>query len=282
MPDSCSNQNQTGLQLIMTPLDYLTVARCTGPDAGEFLHSQLSADIAVLEPGKATFACCCSPRGQVYGLLLVYNHGDEYLVAAAAELLPGLLTRLKMFVLRSRVEFSALPDIGLYGIGAQEDISNAGVFQPVGSSLRYLFSDNAIDGSDGAERFKEQEIRNQVAWLGPETTEKFIPQMLGFDQIGAVSFSKGCYPGQEIVARARYLGKVKRKPVVVHTQEDLLIKPAERVELRREESWSAGTVIDSVSADGAGTVFFIVAPAEPETVPEELKYQDRSYRCATT
>ena len=266
----------------MTPLDYLTVARCAGADAGEFLHAQLSADIAALEPGDGTFACCCSPRGQVIGLLLVYRQGDAYLVAASAELLPGILTRLKMFVLRSSVEFSVLPDIGLYGIGAQEDTSSASVFQPVGSNLRYLFSESAGENNGGVEFFNEQEIRNQVVWLGPKTTEKFIPQMLGFDQIGAVSFSKGCYPGQEIVARARYLGKVKRKPVVVHTHEELLIEPAERVELRREDNWSAGTVIDSVSAGGAGTVFFIVAPAEPETAPEELRYQDRSYRCATT
>jgi folate-binding protein YgfZ len=282
MPYSDSDQNRTGLKLIMTPLDYLTVARFTGPDAGGFLHAQLSADIAVLEPGGATFACCCSPRGQVMGLLLVCRQDDDYLVAAASELLPGILTRLKMFVLRSRVEFSAQPGEAICGVGKREELSGRDTFQPGGSDLRYHFPENAVEGNSGSENFKEQEIRNHVVWLGSETTEKFIPQMLGFDQLGAVSFTKGCYPGQEIVARARYLGKVKRKPVLVQITQELPIDPAERVELRREDTWSAGTVIDSVSGIETGTLYFIVAPGEPETAPEELRYQDRSYRCATT
>jgi len=102
----------------MRPLPYLSVARFEGPDAGEFLQAQLSADIAALEPGDATFACYCTPRGQVIGLLLVCRQDDGYLVTAAAVLLQQILTRLKMFVLRSRVEFSAQPGIAVCVIGA--------------------------------------------------------------------------------------------------------------------------------------------------------------------
>ena len=266
----------------MMPLDYLSVARFQGPDAGAFLQAQLSADIVALEPGGATFACYCTPRGQVIGLLLVCRQDDGYLVVAAAELLPRILTRLKMFVLRSRVEFSAQPGIAVCGIGAGENSSASAVFQPGEMPLRYLFPENTGAANERSERFKALEIRNRVTWLGVETAEKFIPQMLGFDQIGAVSYSKGCYPGQEIVARTRYLGKVKRKPVIVQVQEEFLINPAERVGLRRGDAWSEGTVIDSVPFDEAGTLCFIVAPAEPASGPEELRYQDRSYRCATT
>jgi folate-binding protein YgfZ len=265
----------------MIALDYLSVARFQGPDAGEFLQAQVSADIAVLEPGEATFACYCTPRGQVIGLLLVCRQDEGYLVATAAALLPRILTRLKMFVLRSRVEFSAQPGIAVCGIEPQEDIPAPGVFQAGGLPLRYLFPENAGEANDRTERFKALEILNRVTWLGSETAEKFIPQMLGFDQIGAVSYTKGCYPGQEIVARTRYLGKVKRKPVIVQTREELLVQPTDRVELRREDAWSAGTVIDSVAIDGAGTLCFIVAPEEPGDAPDELRYQDRSYRCAT-
>jgi len=266
----------------MMPLEYLSVARFQGPDTSAFLQAQLSADISALEPGEATFACYCTPRGQVIGLLLVCRQDDGYLVAAAAELLPRILTRLKMFVLRSRVEFSAQPGIAVCGIGAKEDSSAPTVFQPGGLPLLYFFLEDAGAANGRTERFKALEIRNGVTWLGPETAEKFIPQMLGFDQIGAVSYTKGCYPGQEIVARTRYLGKVKRKPVIVQVQEELLINPTERVGLRRADAWSEGTVIDSVPFDEAGTLCFIVAPAEPAVGPEELRYQDRSYRCATT
>ena len=265
----------------MTLLPYLSVARFQGLDAGEFLQAQLSADIAALEPGDATFACYCTPRGQVIGLLLVCRQDESYLVAAAAELLQRILTRLKMFVLRSRVEFSAQPGIAVCGIGPQEDRSAPGVFQAGGLPLRYLFPENADGANDRTARLKASEIRNGVTWLGSETTEKFIPQMLGFDQIGAVSYTKGCYPGQEIVARTHYLGKVKRKPVIIQIEEDLMIDPADPVELRREGAWSKGINIDSVRGDGDGTLCFIVAPGEPETGPDELRYQDRIYRCAT-
>jgi len=266
----------------MRPLPYLSVARFEGPDAGEFLQAQLSADIAALEPGDATFACYCTPRGQVIGLLLVCRQDDGYLVTAAAVLLQQILTRLKMFVLRSRVEFSAQPGIAVCGIGAEEDSSIPGVFQPGGLPLRYLFPENADGADDPTERFKALEIRNGVTWLDSETTEKFIPQMIGFDQIGAVSYTKGCYPGQEIVARTHYLGKVKRKPVIVQIEEELLINPADPVEIRRAGAWSKGINVDSVRSAEDGSLCFIIAPAEPETGPDELRYQDRSYRCATT
>ena len=266
----------------MMTLDYLSAARFQGPDAGDFLQAQLSADIAALEPGDSTFACYCTPRGQVIGLLLVCRQHDSYLLVSAAALLPRILTRFKMFVLRSRVEFAAQPGIIVYGIGPQEDIADPGVFQPVGFPLAYLVRENTEEADVSNDCFKALEISNCVTWLGPETAEKFIPQMLGFDQIGAVSYTKGCYPGQEIVARTRYLGKVKRKPVIVQLLEGLQIEPAERVELRRENAWSGGTVIDSAPCKAAGTLFFIVAPGEPESEPEELKYQDQSYRCATT
>ena len=265
----------------MTPLPYLSVARFQGPDAGDFLQAQLSADNAALEPGDATFACYCTPRGQVIGLLLVCRQDDGYLVVTAAELLPRILTRLKMFVLRSRVEFSAQPGIAVFGIRLQEDSSARGVFQPGGLPLRYLFPENADEANDRSERFKALEIRNRVTWLGSETSEKFIPQMLGFDRIGAVSYTKGCYPGQEIVARTHYLGKVKRKPVVVQIEEELLINPADPVEIRRKGAWSKGINIDSVRDGQDGSLCFIVAPAEPETGAVELRFQERIYRCAT-
>jgi len=265
----------------MIPLDYLSVARFNGPDAGVFLHAQLSADIAVLESGQATFACYCNPRGQVIGLLLVCRQDQGYLVAAAADLLAGILTRLQMFVLRSRVGFSADPKLRVCGAGQQQDDFAPRTFQPAGMGLSYIFTENGIEDNDGGEVFKAREIRNRLTWLGSETTAKFIPQMLGFDRIGAVSFNKGCYPGQEIVARTRYLGKVKRLPAVVQMEEQVPLKPSDRVELHRQGAWSNAIVIDSVPADGAGTLCFTVAAAEPGDGPDQLRYRDRSYRCAT-
>lgn len=265
----------------MVLLKYLSAARFSGPDAGDFLQRQLSADIAALAVGDAGFACCCTPRGQVIGLLLVCRQDNDFIVAGSAELLPIVLTRLKMFVLRSRVEFSIEPGLQVYGAESTLGSSRAGAFTPAGLGLGYHFLAEPESPEKPGGSFKLAEISHRVAWLGTETTEKYIPQMLGYDQIGAVSFSKGCYPGQEIVARTRYLGKVKRKPVIVRTSERLAANPGDHVELLRGESWVQGVVIDSAATDD-GTLLFIVAPNEPEDGPVELRYQERRYRCATT
>lgn len=272
---------------MMLPLEYLSVARFRGPDAGNFLQNQLSADIAALGPGDAGFACCCTPKGQVIGLLLVCRQDDDFLVAGSAGLLPGILTRLKMFVFRARVEFLAEPDMQVYGALSAGELGGPAMFQPAGLNLGYRFStgkdpqESPGDGIGTGEDFKAAEISRGVVWLDGETSEKFIPQMLGFEQIGAVSFSKGCYPGQEIVARARYLGKVKRKPLVVHTVESCPAKPADRVELLRGDTWIQGVVIDIAPANG-GSIVFIVGPVEPDTPSVELKFEETRYRCATT
>lgn len=263
-----------------TRLKYLSAARFHGQDAGDFLHRQLSADIAALAPGEAVFACCCTPKGQVIGLLLVCRLGDEFLVAGAADLLPLVLARLRMFVLRSRVEFSLDPELNVYGAGTSADLPGAATFQPASLGLYYHFSREPDVPEKPGESFKAVEISHRVAWLGAGTSEKFIPQMLGYDGIGAVSFSKGCYPGQEIVARARYLGKVKRQPAIVQTVEPIAVSPADHVELHRGETWTQGVVVDSAPA-GDGTILFVVAPAEPEISPVELRHGERLYRCAT-
>lgn len=264
----------------MIPLNYLSVARFRGPEAGDFLQRQLSADVAALTPGDASFACCCTPKGQVIGLLLLCREGDDYLVAGSAGLLPAILARLKMFVLRSRVEFGVEDELKVRGFEDSSELGSGGVFQPAGLGLGYGFSSEPDDSGQSGELFKVVEIRQHVTWLSAETSEKFIPQMLGYDQIGAVSFTKGCYPGQEIVARARYLGKVKRKPVIVRVFEPLAVSPGGHVELMRGETWVQGVVIDSADSDD-GTTLFIVAPFEPEGEPAELRYLDRTYRCAT-
>ncbi len=267
----------------MTPLSYLSVARFHGHEASDFLQAQLSADIAALQPGEATFACHCSVRGQVFGLLLVHRREDDFLVAGASVLLSGMLNRLKMYVFRTKVGFSEQPELAVFGVAPGEEEPEIGATRPDSTDLAYGFTDRVEDKETAAAGFRAIEISRGITWLAEETTEKFIPQMLGFDRLGAVSFTKGCYPGQEIVARARYLGKVKRGPVIVLTGEQLDVQAADRVELRREGAWSNGTVVDTAPAEGGeGSWCFIIAPVEPETAPDELKVGERTYRCATT
>ena len=246
-------------------IPYLAVARFSGEDAGDFLQSQLSADILALGPGENGLACYCSPKGQVLGLLLIGRRGDDYLLAANKILLPGILRRLKMYVMRSKVLIEDMPDVQLEG-------------RP---GPHYEFVKNS-SGTGGIEEWRLMELKSGITWLNEGSAEKFIPQMLGFDAIGAVSFNKGCYPGQEIVARARYLGKVKRKPLIVETQGVPHVEPGDKVQVRRGDAWSNAVVVDLVTSADDVAVIFTVAPAEPDTPVEELKLGEQSYRCATT
>lgn len=157
-------------------------------------------------------------------------------------------------------------------------------FEPAGLGLRYFLGKGSPASAALLAQWKERELRKHVVWLDPQTTERFIPQMLGFDRIGAVSFKKGCYPGQEIVARARYLGRVKRTPLLLHVRAAPEWCPGAALRLQDDQEWLQGTVIDSVDLAGAsdspGSLVFAVAPMPAHRL-DSLEYEGHSYRCAT-
>jgi folate-binding protein YgfZ len=268
-------------ELNLTPhaLPYLATARTEGPEAAAFLQAQLSADVAALQNGAATFACYCSPRGQVYGLLLVCREAGSFTLVGAAELLPSILNRLRRFVLRAHVEFAATPELAVCGVPA-ERAKAAGVFHTV-PGLSYRIAAMGECAADGSSGWKPRELQHGVAWLGVPTSERFIPQMLGFDQLGAVSFAKGCYPGQEIVARARYLGTVKRRPLHLLVDGVPAIQPGASLRVQAGDDWLDATAIDSAPlGTGRQTMLFAVA-AVPAGIVKAVELEQRSYRCAT-
>jgi folate-binding protein YgfZ len=248
----------------MTKIPYLTTARVSGDDAQAFLQAQLTADIAALSEHEQTFACYCTPRGQVLGLLLVERAPEGYLLAGARELLPDIVRRLQIYVLRSKVNIQLAEDTG---------VSRA-------ADGSYGFG-NGTGPAGNPDHLKAAELRRGISWLSKATSEKYIPQMLGFDRIGAVSFSKGCYPGQEIVARAKYLGKVKRGPLVVYIENQPGLEIGNRVRLSRAGEWDDATVVDFAAGENGGTVAFLVARSEPAADVEALDHNGEHYRCAT-
>lgn len=253
-------RNRSKLSTEIIP--YLAVARFSGADAGTFLQSQLSADIESLGVDESTLACYCTPKGKVLGLLLVGREGGDFLLAGSHVLLPGILRRLKMYVLRSKVVI-------------EEEPSRAVAGSP-GPAYRFVESgENRAD----VEAWRAQELRAGVSWLDEGSQERFIPQMLGFEGIGAVSFKKGCYPGQEIVARARYLGKVKRKPLIVEAENAPAPETGSKVRLLRGSEWTDAVVVDQ-APDGGKRVVFTVATAA-DTPAEQLEVDGQRYRCAT-
>jgi hypothetical protein len=275
----CLTTGNEDLNLAPHALPYLAAARTTGPDAAAFLQAQLSADIAALKGGGATFACYCSPRGQVYGLLLVCREAGDFILVGAAELLPSILERLRRFVLRARLAFEPADGLAVCGV-PPERVAAAGDYHTV-PGLSYRIAAQGECAAHGTLDWKARELQHGVAWLGVETSERFIPQVLGCDRIGAVSFSKGCYPGQEIVARARYLGTVKRKPLHLLVDAAPPIPPGTAIRVQAGDAWLDGTAIDSAPLGTRRQTMVFAVAAVPAGTVRAVEFEDRSYRCAT-
>lgn len=220
------------------PLSDWGVMRAQGEEAAKFLHGQLTQDIELQTPGQGRLAGYCSAKGRLLATLLAYKTGaDEVLLALPAELLPTTLKRLSMFVLRAKCKLSdasaALKLWGLAGAAARDWLGStapAAVWrvERLGEALvmrlpdaadampRYALLQPAHAAAPALPALAEAdwqwlEAEAGLAWVRQATVEQFVPQMLNLELLGGVNFQKGCYPGQEIVARSQYRGTVKRR-----------------------------------------------------------------------
>ena len=208
-----------------TQLPFFAVIRATGSDAADFLHNQFSNDIKHLQANQACYATYNTPKGRVIANLIAQNTGNEILLALAADLVEAVVKRLKMYVLRAKVQFEILPDWGVAGslksntppqhpsepqlsfpVNAQGEIQ-----LPHTGSLK-IAPRAELPAYDAAAEaaWQQHEIQSGYPWICAATSESCVAQMLNQHTIGGVHFKKGCYPGQEIIARAQYRGQVKR------------------------------------------------------------------------
>ncbi len=199
-----------------------------GDDARAFLHAQLTNDVENLRPGQARIAGWCSAKGRLLATFLVVPFSGGFLLQLSRDLAPAVAKRLSMFVLRSKVKISDVtgqwtqfgvwgPDAGEPLAVSEQDGSIAVGIEP-GRSLVLAagassdrFSPNVPNVP--ADHWALAEVRAGRALIALPTQDQFVPQMVNFELAGGVDFRKGCYPGQEIVARAQYRGAVKRRMV---------------------------------------------------------------------
>ncbi len=220
--------NHSDAKLVMTcRLPGWGLIHAYGADAEAFLHAQLTNDLVHLGVDDAQWTGYCTAKGRMLTAFLLWRDGaDGFMLACDRALAPGLVKRLRMFVLRAKVAIADVGDtlalrgeIGGDVMGAMQVRRNGRsvriTLPPIDGSGRTLVAgpppvDNArlFDG-DGA--WMRAMIAAGEAWITPATSEHFVPQMVNFDAIGGINFKKGCYPGQEVVARAHYRGAVKRR-----------------------------------------------------------------------
>lgn len=267
----------------MVKLSYLSVIRFSGVDAGSFLHSQLSADVQGLASGDATFACYCEPKGRVLGLMLVYRNNEDYYVIMSARLTSAVTDRLKIYVMRSKVNIEILSDYSVSGsqvdVAQESALTSAWTIKLPGDRLSLVVTPHDITAAADAalqDEWRISELRQGISWLCPETSGQFLPQMLGFEELGAVNYRKGCYPGQEIVARTHYLGKVKRHPRLLDCKLPICPAPMEKVELIGAGQTHDATIVDCVTAKDGMISLLVVTRMAPDLDARQVSYLENT------
>jgi folate-binding protein YgfZ len=228
----------------ISPLPHLGVIQAQGEDAAHFLHNQLSNDVLLLPVGQARLAAFCSAKGRMQASFIVIKTApDTVLLVTSLDLLAQTLKRLSMFVLRAKVKMTDATAQwqlrGLLGDRAVAVVGQLAAWQTVaadGAHAVALYS--AVAGEvqvpralwlapqghalpAGAEVssgvWQWAEVMSGVTLVTQPVFEAFVPQMLNYESVGGVNFKKGCYPGQEVVARSQFRGTLKRRTALVHS-----------------------------------------------------------------
>lgn len=233
-------------------LDDLGVLAVRGRDAIAFLQGQLSQDMTRLTAGRAVLAGYHTPQGRVVAILHLLPADDGVLCILPRELIEPVITRLRKYVLRAKValcdERAALRVIGVADGAAR------------GLGVEARGDDAARGGATiGREDWRALDIAAGLPQVYPATSEAFVAQMLNLDCVGGIAFDKGCYTGQEIIARAHYRGRVKRR------MQRFRAGAALRTPLAPGASGVLGDgrafqVVDAVALADGSTEFLAVAP----------------------
>jgi tRNA-modifying protein YgfZ len=231
------------------PLTQLAVLSVRGKDAAKLLQGQITCNVNDISETKSSLAAMCNPKGRVIATFLLVKKADAFLVVLPEELLETVKKRLQMYVLRSDVKITDSSDefclLGLcekkkptqpFFSEIQQDIVSVNLPGLASRKLLITDVDNAIRfwsaqvDSQGfrvgnSDAWQYLDITSGIPWVTTATSEEFIPQMLNLDKLGGISFNKGCYTGQEIVARTHYLGKSKREMFLAECQASAIPEP---------------------------------------------------------
>ena len=251
--------------------------RAQGPDAASFLQGQLTQDVAHLPPDRARLAGYCSAKGRLLASFVLWRvDAETVLLACSADLLASTLKRLSMFVLRAKCKLSDVSaELALYGLAgtaAGSLLADAAPATPWGLSTfgvgqvirlpdaagqpRWLLAQAVAAAAPtlpalSADAWQWLEVQSAVARISAPTLELFVPQMINLDLVGGVNFQKGCYPGQEVVARSQYRGKLKRRAFVFDA--DAVLAAGQEIFHSADPGQPAGKVVLAALRPGGGS-----------------------------
>lgn len=260
----------------LSPAGHLGVIRAEGPDAASFLHGQLTQDFSLLGAADARLAALCTAKGRVIASFIGIKPQPELiLLVCSRDILAATLKRLSMFVLRAKVKLTDATDqFALYGL-AGTALTGNGLDASLPPGKRISVGDDvsvvSLYPADGVPRalwiapaghpapvgpalddslWQWSEVRSGIVTLTTPVIDAFVPQMINYESVGGVNFKKGCYPGQEVVARSQFRGTLKRRAYLV--QADAPVSAGQEVFAANDAEQPVGTVAQAAPAPGGG------------------------------
>ena len=282
---------------IVCDLSQFGTLKIHGEEAQHFLQSLLSSDISEVNEQHAQISSLSTPKGLMLATFLVWrNHGD-YLLHLPSSLCATVLKRLTQYILRAKVKIDDVTAqqiiLGVSGkdtaqlmqqifgsvppeLFAVQQLGHAGIIRVDANRFLICLSEqlapsvwtqlSAVARPVGSYCWDWLNIRAGFPVILPATQEQFVAQMANLELIGGVSFKKGCYPGQEIVARMQYLGKLKRRMYLVHIDGKTAPQPADELFSSDMEGQPSGMVVNATAApDGGWDMLAVVQISSRET-----------------
>ena len=219
----------------LCPVTYLGILKISGSDAPKLLQGQITCNINDISHAKSSIGALCNPKGRVLSTFLLVKSADDFLMLLPKDLINSIQKRLQMYILRSAVTLENCSEqLCLFGLNVTNNAYDVERFSttqtdyisinlcpsqqqqliiaPPESAIKLWTHYNTEKDfkPTNSDYWRYLDLLTGIPWISTETTEEFIPQMLNLDDLGGISYTKGCYTGQEIVARTHYLGKAKR------------------------------------------------------------------------
>ncbi len=264
---------------VFTDLGCMGVIAAYGDDAGTFLQSQLSNDITRVNDNTSQLSAFCTPKGRILGLMRIFRTGETYYLRLPLDSLEAVLQRLRMYVMRADVTLEDATEnflrMGIAGENAGAELEGAAISVPdtvnavthkknitvirvPGTRPRFELFVSALESARslwdalnvraapvGEPVWRLLEIQAGIPNIFAATAEKFVPQMANLQLIDGVNFKKGCYPGQEIVARMQYLGTLKRRMYLGRVEQDADAVPGDELFSAVDSGQAAGMIVDA-------------------------------------
>lgn len=260
----------------LVELNHLGCIRISGTEATEFLQSQFTNDVIALRSNSQQLNAYCNPKGRAISVFRLFRYDDYFYLLLPTDLASSVLKRLQLYKMRAKVELTLEENMAIIGtLGlSSEDLKSQGKWWSLDDHRGVLLIESEeksrLDQTLGSimsqsDLWRVTEVVNGIPQIYESTSEEFIPQHINLDIVSAINFSKGCYPGQEIVARLRYLGKMKQRMIAGIVPISNLCAPGDDVFTAGRGEQKAGKIVEAV---GCGHSFYILVTVPATNIEE--------------